>query len=188
MSLLAATRSEVTKVLTTSTWWILAVVLVAYVGSTAGGLSWLFGALQTGALPTDATTGAPPIAPGTLAPTMYSVASSIGYVFPLLIGTLMATSEFRHQTLTPTFLATPRRGVALGGKLVAALLIGLFVVFLITRLLPGRRGRRGGLGSALPWIILNALTSGGGGGRSGGGGGFSGGGGSFGGGGSSGSW
>jgi len=77
---------------------------------------------------------------------------------------------------------------------IAALLIGLFVFFLITRLLPGRRGRRSGLGSALPWIILNALTSGGGSGRGGGGGfgggggGFSGGGGSFGGGGSSGSW
>jgi len=71
---------------------------------------------------------------------------------------------------------------------IAAVLIGLFVFFLITRLLPGRRGRRGGLGSALPWIILNALTSGGGSGRGGGGGGFSGGGGSFGGGGSSGSW
>jgi uncharacterized protein len=78
---------------------------------------------------------------------------------------------------------------------IAALLLGLFVFFLVTRLLPRRRGRSSGLGSAVPWIILNALTSGsgrgGGGGWSGGGGGgggFSGGGGSFGGGGSSGSW
>ncbi len=82
-------------------------------------------------------------------------------------------------------------GSGSGFSPIAAVLIGLFVFFLITRLLPGRRGRRGGLGSALPWIILNALTSGGG-GRGGGGGfgggGFSGGGGSFGGGGSSGSW
>jgi uncharacterized protein len=89
-----------------------------------------------------------------------------------------------------------RSGSASGFSPIAALLIGLFVFFLITRLLPGRRGRRSGLGSALPWIILNALTSGGGNGRGGGGGfgggggggGFSGGGGSFGGGGSSGSW
>jgi len=87
-----------------------------------------------------------------------------------------------------------RSGSASGFSPIAALLIGLFVFFLITRLLPGRRGRRSGLGSALPWIILNALTSGGGSGRGGGfgggggGGGFSGGGGSFGGGGSSGSW
>lgn len=124
MSLQAATRSEVTKLFSTATWWILAIVLAGYVGSTAGGLAWLFGALQSGALPAETSGGAPPVDAGALPLTMYSVASSIGYVFPLLIGTLMATSEFRHQTLTPTFLATPRRGVALGGKLLAAVGIG----------------------------------------------------------------
>lgn len=89
--------------------------------------------------------------------------------------------------------AAPRHRDSGGFPPIAALLLGLFVFFLITRLLPGRRGRRSGLGSAMPWIILNALTSGGGRDRGGGwggggGGGFSGGGGSFGGGGSSGSW
>ena len=73
-------------------------------------------------------------------------------------------------------------------------LIVLFVIIVILSQIFGRRGRRGGLGSALPWIILNGLVSGGRGGGGGGwgggggGGGFSGGGGSFGGGGSSGSW
>jgi len=67
----------------------------------------------------------------------------------------------------------------------------LIVVFwIIVISLRGRR--RGGLASALPWIILGSLGDGrgGGGGWSGGGGGggFSGGGGSFGGGGSSGGW
>ncbi len=69
------------------------------------------------------------------------------------------------------------------------LLIILFVIFMLSR--GGRRG-----GSALPWLLLGALSNrggrddwgGGGGGFGGGGGGFSGGGGSFGGGGSSGSW
>lgn len=72
----------------------------------------------------------------------------------------------------------------------AIILFGL--VFLFSR---GRRGRRSGLGGALPWIVLGALSNSdrgrggwGGGGGLGGGGGFSGGGGSFGGGGSSGSW
>lgn len=84
--------------------------------------------------------------------------------------------------------ARPERHAARGSPLVG-LLILLFVIFVFSSLF---RGRRGGLGSALPWIILNALTSGGrssgGGGWGGGGGGFSGGGGSFGGGGSSGRW
>jgi uncharacterized protein len=76
--------------------------------------------------------------------------------------------------------------------------IVLIVGVLIVMALFSRPARRSGLTGALPWIILNALLSGGGGGRSGGGGGwgggsgggggFSGGGGSFGGGGSSGSW
>ncbi|MBX3481062.1 MAG: YgcG family protein [Caulobacter sp.] len=64
------------------------------------------------------------------------------------------------------------------------------IVFVLLRMLGGRR-RGGCLGSAVPWIIAsNASNWGGGGGgwSGGGGGGFSGGGGSFGGGGSSGGW
>jgi ABC-type transport system involved in multi-copper enzyme maturation permease subunit len=38
---------------------------------------------------------------------------------------LAVTNEYRHQTLTPTFLAEPRRGVVLGAKLLAALPMGL---------------------------------------------------------------
>ncbi len=124
MSVVAASRSETTKVFTTSSWWILAIVLALYVGSLAGGMAWLFGALATGQL-TGETAGAPPIEASTLPLTMFSIASSVGYVFPLLVGTLMVTNEFRHQTLTPTFLATPKRGIALTGKLVAAVIVGL---------------------------------------------------------------
>jgi uncharacterized protein len=85
----------------------------------------------------------------------------------------------------------PARQKASGSPIVG-FLIFLFVIFVFSSLFRGRRSR-GGLGSALPWIILGALNNsgrGGGGwsGGGGGGGGFSGGGGSFGGGGSSGSW
>lgn len=90
----------------------------------------------------------------------------------------------------------PERHKAKGSPIVG-LIVFLFILFVFSSLFRGRRGR-GGLGSALPWIILGALNNsgrgggwGGGGGGSdwgGGGGGFSGGGGSFGGGGSSGSW
>lgn len=123
MNLTAATRSELTKVFTTAIWWILVIVLVLYVGLLAAGMSSLFGALSTGQL--GAEGGAPPPPAGDLPLTMYSIATSIGYVFPLLVGTLMVTSEFRHQTLTPTFLATPARGIALTAKLLAGIVIGL---------------------------------------------------------------
>ncbi|MDG2521664.1 TPM domain-containing protein [Caulobacter segnis] len=72
-----------------------------------------------------------------------------------------------------------------------AIFVIILIFFFVSRLMPGRRRRRSGLASALPWIILGSLGNGrgGGGGWSGGGGGWGGGGGgSFGGGGSSGSW
>ncbi len=124
MSLAAATRSETTKQLTTAMWWILAVVLVGYVGFTAAGLGWALAAAATGSLPGE---DVPPIPAELLTGILYSTATSIGYVFPLLIGTLMVTTEFRHKTLTPTFLATPRRATALAAKLVVG--VGLGIVY-----------------------------------------------------------
>lgn len=137
MKLLDATRSELAKQLSTSTWWILALVLLLYVGSTAAGLGGVFAASAGGSLPGEA---AAPAVPGAdIPPLIYSLATAIGYVFPLLIGVLMVTGEFRHQTLTPTFLATPRRGIALGGKLVAGAVVGVGygLVALLSTMGPG---------------------------------------------------
>ncbi|NQX11643.1 ABC transporter permease [Microbacteriaceae bacterium VKM Ac-2855] len=120
-----AVRSEIGKVLTTRLWWILALVLVGYVGLMAGGFAALFnlpGMQMTDASgqPVDGATAVSPLL-------VYGLASSIGYVFPVLFGGLAVTGEFRHQTLTPTFLATPRRGVALGAK--ALVLTGFGLVY-----------------------------------------------------------
>jgi hypothetical protein len=121
MSLVAVTRSEYTKQFSTVGWWVLAIVLVVYVAFTAGVLALVFGGVASGRLtgngPTPQTEG--------LAGLVYSSASGVGYVFPLLVGTLMVTTEFRHKTLTPTFLATPRRGVVLGGKFFVGIVVGL---------------------------------------------------------------
>lgn len=124
MSLVRATRSELTKQFTTSIWWVLAIVLFLYVGTSAAGIAGTFAALASGSLPADAANG-PVIPAETLPPIVYSIATAVGYVFPLLIGSLVVTGEFRHKTLTPTFLATPRRGVALSGKVVAGVVMGL---------------------------------------------------------------
>lgn len=121
MSLTAATRSETTKQFSTAMWWILAIVLAVYVGFTAAVLGFVFAAAATGSLPGNA----PPLPEDGLAGTLYSTATAVGYVFPLLIGTLMVTAEFRHKTLTPTFLATPRRGLVLWAKLLVGVLLGV---------------------------------------------------------------
>lgn len=43
----------------------------------------------------------------------------------LVLGAIMITSEFRHKTVTPTFLAEPRRGRMAAAKLIVALGGGL---------------------------------------------------------------
>lgn len=129
MSLVRASRSELTKQFTTSIWWILGIVLFLYVGMTSAGLAASFGALASGTLDSSTSSGAE-VPAEMLPPVIYSIATAVGYVFPLLIGTLLVTGEFRHQTLTPTFLAVPRRGVALGGKVVAGLVMGVLYAVL----------------------------------------------------------
>jgi hypothetical protein len=47
------------------------------------------------------------------------VAMSISPLFALLLGIRSFTDEFRHGTIVPTLLVTPRRGRVLGAKLVA---------------------------------------------------------------------
>ncbi len=121
MNFVNALRAEVAKLLTVRMWWILLLILVAYIAFVAGLLAGLFGALgeQMAQSP-----GAPELPSEALPPVVYSVASSIGYVFPLLLGALSTTAEFRHQTLTPTFLATPRRSLVLWSKMIVLAVAG----------------------------------------------------------------
>ncbi|MBA8815073.1 ABC-type transport system involved in multi-copper enzyme maturation permease subunit [Microbacterium halimionae] len=121
MSLARATRSELTKQFTTSGWWILGIVLLAYVGFTTAGLTFALAFSVNGSL--GESSGMAASADG-LATLLYSLATSIGYVFPLLIGTLIVTVEFRHKTLTPTFLATPARGTVLLAKVASGVIVG----------------------------------------------------------------
>ncbi|MGO8872174.1 MAG: hypothetical protein ACLQPH_12390 [Acidimicrobiales bacterium] len=76
-----------------------------------------------------------------------------GYILALLLGVLCITTEFRHKTVTTSFLVTPRRPVFVGGKLlIAAILgIGLAVIMLAASLLGGGLTlvARGGSFSAL---------------------------------------
>jgi ABC-2 type transport system permease protein len=119
-----ALRSEYTKVTSTRMWWVLALVMFGYVGLSTAGISLVFGFNLGDGAAGPATPGTPQFDPDALPPLVYSFASSIGYVFPLLIGALAVTNEFRHQTLTPTFLGTPKRGAVLAGKLANGLLFG----------------------------------------------------------------
>jgi hypothetical protein len=128
-------------------WWALALILVAYVGFTAAVLAAVFGGFG-GQL---ADTPGSPALPDNVHLSVYSVASTFGYVFPVLLGALVTASEFRHQTLTPTFLATPHRGTVLAAKA---------VVMLVTGALFGVAGLVGSIGLGAPILGFAGVDAG----------------------------
>jgi hypothetical protein len=159
---LSALRAEFSKIFTVRLWWVLLIVLAGYVGFTAGILALVFGGVG-GAMAGGGN--APHIPEAALPPIIYSVASSIGYVFPVLFGTLATTAEFRHQTLTPTFLATPRRGVVLGAKFVALAVVGAGygVVALLTSVgfgsaILAATGHGTALGDSDTWLLYARIV------------------------------
>ena len=114
----AALVAEYRKLLSTRMWWVLLIALAAYLGFIGVVLAASF-------------VFAPEDQSGTTlhgldaAKAIYGVTNAIGYVFPLVIGSLAMTTEFRHQTITQSLLVEPRRGVFLGAKLIATVPLGL---------------------------------------------------------------
>ena len=115
----AAIRSEFRKFFTTRMWWGMAIAMFV----AGAGLAVAFGFLLT-------TKGATGGGPGGGAPTgnavqvansVYTGYLSIGYLLTLVIGVMQIGSEYRHKTITSTFLGTPRRGRVMGAKVVALL-------------------------------------------------------------------
>lgn len=112
--------TEVLKLRTTRSWWGMAIGLVLF--------ALAFTAL-TAALVGQTFEGAPP-SPGPEDP---AVARSVytagfvngGYLFTLVLGVLAISGEYRHQTITPTFLATPRRTSVVVAKALAVAAFGL---------------------------------------------------------------
>lgn len=126
----SALATEYRKIVTTRLWWVLLLVMVGYMVFMAAVMAWVFsqgggmGAGPTGAAP-GGSGDAATMAPEAVVRTVYTIAVTFGYVFPVIVGALSVTTEFRHQTITPTLLAEPRRTVVLLAKLVAGAAIGV---------------------------------------------------------------
>ena len=107
--------SEWRKVFTTKLWW----------GMLLGALA--FSAL--GVVAQIASNGAKgnPTPPLNFAETQRSIASSAtsGYIFAIIVGIIIITTEFRHFTSRPTFLLEPHRGRVIMAKMAVAAVVGL---------------------------------------------------------------
>ena len=155
--MIAALRAELLKLTTVRLWWVLLLILVGYVGFMAALLAGIFGAIGD----QSSSAGIQQLPDESLRSVVYGTASSVGYAFALILGALAVTSEFRYQTLTPTFLTQPRRGIVLVAKLlvlaVAGALYGLAALvgsvgFGATVL--GFFGVSSGLGDVDTWLLL----------------------------------
>lgn len=110
----AVIRSEVRKIRNTRLWWILLLVMVVTVASYVGFLAFamVFGAPDGGLEGLDDRS---------MAIMIYTMGVSLGYVFPLVLGALSVTSEFRHRTIDATLLFEPSRLRVIVAKFVAVL-------------------------------------------------------------------
>lgn len=115
----AAARAEYRKLVSTRLWWILLLAMAGYLAFVGGVLAFSV------AFAPESEASVPPLTGRDAAAGVYGLINAIGYVFPLVIGSLMMTTEFRYQTITQSLLVEPRRTVLLGGKLLVAVPLGL---------------------------------------------------------------
>lgn len=116
--------AEWRKVTATKMWWIMAIVMFVYAAIMGGTFAAMFAFTENAA----ADMGAPAtMSPEQMGKLVLSAVSGFCYVIPLLLGSIMATGEMRHKTLGLAFIAEPRRGIVLTGKIIVLLILGAFI-------------------------------------------------------------
>jgi ABC-2 type transport system permease protein len=124
-------KAEFRKFFTTRMWWGMAIGVFL-----AGALLSLFFALLVAGARGAAGPGSAP-SPGldstAMVSTVYTGGLSTAYLLTLVVGVMAIGSEYRHKTITSTFLSTPKRVRVMVAKVTSLLGIGAFygVVFLL---------------------------------------------------------
>lgn len=116
-----AITSEIRKVFTTRMWWGMAIGMAILAALMSMLLASLIGLEGSGFTGFDAD-AAEAVYNAGLFPLL---GTSLTSLFPLTLGILLVTNEYRHQTITGTYLATPKRWVVTAAKLVAVTVVGV---------------------------------------------------------------
>jgi ABC-type transport system involved in multi-copper enzyme maturation permease subunit len=150
-------RAELRKITSTRLWWGLLIGALLYTAVNAAATAG-FAGVDPGA--------GQPASPGLDAPEairgVYAGAAFTGtYIFALILGITGMTTEYRYQTITPTFLVSPRRGRVVGAKMAAHVLVGLVfgLLALVAAFVAGAvviviRGHGLGLGADRLWATM----------------------------------
>lgn len=131
----ALLRAELRKITSTRLWWALLIGALGYTAVQSGASAIIAGmAAQPGA----------PASPGLdtaqAVRSVYPMAMFQGtYIFAMVLGITGMTGEYRYQTITSTFLVSPRRSRVVVAKLLAHALMGVVyaVLGLLTVLVVG---------------------------------------------------
>lgn len=124
-------KAELLKIRTTSTWWVFGLIMLPL---------WALAVLYNWGS-ANASRGVDPAESGlsadqaeqlrvaseavNVATNLYTSGQFLGVLLVMLLGAMVVTSEFSHQTATTTFLVTPVRERVVLAKLAASVLLGL---------------------------------------------------------------
>lgn len=132
-------RSEILKIRTTNTWWIF--TLVSVIGTAlALAVNFVKAHVYLHA-PADATASLPADQAQAFtaqsqvlaqAANIFTSGQFLGCLFAALIGILLITNEYYHQTATTTFLTTPRRSKVVVAKLITGVAYGALLWLVAT--------------------------------------------------------
>ena len=126
----ALVRSELLKIRTTRSWWAYLVVIVLLTGiGTAGSI------------------GSAEIADRSTLSFQLDLVSTAGVsvLMAIILGITIITTEFRHGTVTPTFLAEPRRERVILSKAIAAVVVAIGFALLALVVVAA---------VAIPWLTI----------------------------------
>jgi ABC-type transport system involved in multi-copper enzyme maturation permease subunit len=128
--------AEIMKIRTTSAWWIFSIGMLAVTGLalTINGFNHHYndlhppysqmGADQQAEMHVREAAAHTPAGLAKITADMMTSGQFFGVLFALIIGILVITNEFNHQTATATFMTNPHRSRVILSKLVAAAVFG----------------------------------------------------------------